>query len=282
MLMEQVVIDCIKQIELQTAVKPYIIGITGSPGAGKTTLSNSLKTVISSKGINCLILCIDDFYLSKLQRIKLSRDVHPLCLTRGVPGTHNINLLDKTLSMLSKPSSYTELLLPVFSKSDDDILDKSEWLVYKDKPDIIIFEGWCLGARPDFIGLDYVNNLERFKDKEAIWKKWTIKNCKNYLKLWAYYDKLIMIKPSNFESVIKSRWNQENDIFKLTGMRLFKSHSDIVNFCSYYESWTHGMWNNLSHEVDILLTRDDNYNYTYSHRNINNNINRRVRENFKK
>jgi D-glycerate 3-kinase len=268
MVMEQVVFDCLKQIDLKSSVKPYIVGITGSPGAGKTTLSNSLKTAISAKGINCLILCIDDFYLSKLQRIKLSNDIHPLCLTRGVPGTHNIDLLDETLSMLSKPSSYTEMFLPIFSKSDDDILDKNEWISYKDKPDVIIFEGWCLGASSSFIELDYANNLERFKDSKSIWKKWTIESCKNYLKLWAYYDKLIMIKPNNFESVIKSRWNQENDNFKRTGRRLFKSYYDIINFCSYYESWTHGMWNNLPNEVDILLTRDNNYNYTYTN-NIN-------------
>mgnify|MGYP006186997703 FL=1 len=63
MVMEQVVFDCLKQIDLKSSVKPYIVGITGSPGAGKTTLSNSLKTAISAKGINCLILCIDDYFL---------------------------------------------------------------------------------------------------------------------------------------------------------------------------------------------------------------------------
>lgn len=273
MLLEQIVFECIDKINFNS--KPHIIGITGSQGAGKSTLSANIRLNLLKQGINCLIVCIDDYYLSKSKRLKLAQDVHPLCAVRGVPGTHDIELLDKILSMLINPSSYSQILFPIFSKADDDLKDISEWRVYTDKPDVIIFEGWCLGARPNFLNLNYINDLERNKDKDSKWKLWSIENCKNYLKLWEYYDQLIMIKPENFKSVIKSRWKQEKDTLRISGKSLFKNYSHIIDFCSYYENWTKGMWNNLESEVDILLTRDDSYNYKFYNKKSNYTINER-------
>ncbi|MDC3272773.1 hypothetical protein OAU72_04655 [Hyphomicrobiales bacterium] len=273
MLLEQIVFECINKINFNS--KPHIIGITGSQGAGKSTLSANIRLNLLKQGINCLIVCIDDYYLSKSKRLKLAQDVHPLCAVRGVPGTHDIELLDKILSMLTNPSSYSQILFPIFSKADDDLKDISEWRVYTDKPDVIIFEGWCLGARPNFLNLNYINDLERNKDKDSKWKLWSIENCKNYLKLWEYYDQLIMIKPENFNSVIKSRWKQEKDTLRISGKSLFKNYSHIIDFCSYYENWTKGMWNNLESEVDILLTRDDSYNYKFYNKKNNYTINER-------
>ena len=37
-----------------------------------------------------MLLSIDDYYFSKKKRIKLSKKIHPLLITRGVPGTHDI------------------------------------------------------------------------------------------------------------------------------------------------------------------------------------------------
>ena len=264
MLIDEVALKCIKKINFKTEDKTKIIGITGAQGSGKTTLSNIIKLYLSKQKINCLILCIDDFYLTKSERLRLSISVHPLCRTRGVPGTHNIDLLYETLSKLSNPSSYTSLLLPLFSKSKDDTLSTNEWIKYTDKPDIIIFEGWCLGARPNFVNLNYINDLERYRDRDSVWKKWSIEKCKSYLKVWDFYDHLIMIKPTNFTSVLRSRWKQEMDNFNKTGKRLFKSYDEIIDFCSYYENWTNGMWKNLEYQTDILINRDDYYNYEFS------------------
>ena len=38
--------------------------------------------------------------------------------------------------------------LPKFDKSIDDRLKKNKWYKLKKKPDIVILEGWCIGARP--------------------------------------------------------------------------------------------------------------------------------------
>ncbi len=40
-----------------------------------------------------MLLSIDDYYLSKIERLRISQKVHPLLITRGVPGTHDIKKL---------------------------------------------------------------------------------------------------------------------------------------------------------------------------------------------
>jgi D-glycerate 3-kinase len=63
-----------------------IIAINGSQGSGKSTLADYLCTVISERhNISTLALSLDDFYLTKTERLKLALDVHPLLATRGVP-----------------------------------------------------------------------------------------------------------------------------------------------------------------------------------------------------
>ena len=74
----------------------------------------------------------------------MSKNVHSLFLTRGVP-THDVSLLQKTLTNLKK-KKFKTVLIPRFDKSTDDRLTKSKWTKVTKAPNIIIFEGWCVGA----------------------------------------------------------------------------------------------------------------------------------------
>ena len=127
--------------------KIKIIGLSGGQGAGKSTITEILKFIL--KKIYRLELCvfsIDDFYKTKADRIKMSKNVHPLFLTRGVPGTHDTKLIAKTFKNLKK-KNFKKILIPKFDKSIDDRCKKSMWYKIKKAPNIIIFEGWCVGAR---------------------------------------------------------------------------------------------------------------------------------------
>ena len=75
----------------------------------------------------------------------MSKVVHPLFLTRGVPGTHDVNLIMQTFKNLKK--KFKPVLIPKFDKSKDDRAKKTNWLKVKHPPHIIIFEGWCIGAK---------------------------------------------------------------------------------------------------------------------------------------
>ena len=78
--------------------KTKIVGLSGGQGAGKSTITAILKFILQKEyGLKICIFSIDDFYKTKNERIKMSKQVHHLFLTRGVPGTHDVNLLNKTL-----------------------------------------------------------------------------------------------------------------------------------------------------------------------------------------
>ena len=62
-----------------------IIGLSGGQGAGKSTITEILKLILKTKyGLKLCVFSIDDFYKTKIERIEMSKKVHPLFLTRGV------------------------------------------------------------------------------------------------------------------------------------------------------------------------------------------------------
>ena len=74
-----------------------IIGLSGGQGAGKSTITKILRFILKKKyGVELCVFSLDDFYKTKLERLKMSKKVHPLFLTRGVPGTHDISLIDES------------------------------------------------------------------------------------------------------------------------------------------------------------------------------------------
>src|SRR5262249_24435785 len=77
---------------------PGVIAISGAQGSGKTTLATLLTRALVERGIRAMTCSLDDFYYSRAQRIELSRSVHPLLLTRGVPGTHDVELCEDVLA----------------------------------------------------------------------------------------------------------------------------------------------------------------------------------------
>jgi type I pantothenate kinase len=71
--------------------EPYILGITGPPGIGKTTLSNALISLLSQIGIHAHTVAIDDFYFPLEKR--LERGVK----WRALPGSHDLDSILKLL-----------------------------------------------------------------------------------------------------------------------------------------------------------------------------------------
>ena len=62
------------------------------------------------------------------------------------------------------------IAIPAFEKAIDDRLPKKKWQKINKKPDIVIFEGWCVGATPQKNKdlLRPLNILEKEKDKNNI------------------------------------------------------------------------------------------------------------------
>ena len=55
--------------------------------------------------------------------------------------------------------------LPKFEKSTDDRSKKKHWFNLKQKPEIVILEGWCVGAKPQLNSLirKPLNNLDKIR-----------------------------------------------------------------------------------------------------------------------
>jgi len=196
--------------------QPIVVGIQGSQGSGKTTFANFIKLVAESQfGKRCVSMSLDDFYRTRAERKRLSEQVHPMFSTRGVPGTHDIDLLAKTLSSLERLNDGDQVVIPAFDKAMDDRADDNEWQVICKRPDIIVLEGWCIGvaAQDESLLLEPVNELERSEDDKAVWRRYVNDQILNHYQ--AVYDRidcLAVLAVPSFDSVYQWRLKQEQKL----------------------------------------------------------------------
>tara|TARA_B100000929_G_scaffold9321_1_gene7846 strand:- start:1335 stop:2225 length:891 start_codon:yes stop_codon:yes gene_type:complete len=239
--------------------KTKIIGLAGGQGAGKSTVTGILKFIFKKKyGLNLCCFSIDDFYKTKTERRKMSKKVHPLFLTRGVPGTHDIGLINKTIKKL-KTKKFKTVLIPKFDKSIDDRLKKNKWQKIKNRPNIIIFEGWCVGARhqKDSELKNPLNPIEKIHDLNLVWRRTVNYYLKNqYKKLFNKLDKLIYLKAPDFDWVFRWRLHQEEKMKLTLKDKKIMSKSEVRNFIMYYERLTKHMMRDLKNISDLTVYLD--------------------------
>ena len=236
-----------------TNYKKFII--SGSQGAGKSTLSKLIKIVIektSSKKV--MLLSIDDYYYSKIDRYNISQLVHPLLMTRGVPGTHDIKKLKEHLRQFKKKQF--PIITPTFNKLKDDISKKTKVF---NKADILILEGWCCGAKPienKFLKIN-LNKVEKELDKDFKWRKYYNSKLKNeYQQIFKTFDRIIYLQPLSFQFVLKWRYAQEKNNAKKTKTKNFMNKNTTKNFILYYEKLTKWMIKNMPDKADMLIKVD--------------------------
>ncbi len=242
--------------------KTKIIGLTGGQGSGKSTISQILK-IILKEGFNLstVIFSIDDFYKTLQERKAMSKKINPLFLTRGVPGTHNTSLLLKCLKNL-KSKNFKKFSIPKFDKSIDDRLSKMFWQNIKTKPDIVIFEGWCVGAFPqknkDLIAP--INVLEKERDKKRTWRNFVNKELKTrYKKIFKLIDLMIFLKIPSFEYVYKWRLLQEKKLRVTSKGKKTMSNKQVKNFIMFYERITRHMLKNFSKKANFIINLDKSH-----------------------
>ena len=242
--------------------KTKIIGLTGGQGSGKSTISQILKIILKEGfNLNTVIFSIDDFYKTLKERKLMSKKINPLFLTRGVPGTHNTTLLLKCLKNL-KSKNFKKFLIPKFDKSNDDRLSKMFWQNIKTKPDIVIFEGWCVGASPqknkDLIAP--INVLEKEKDKKRVWRNFVNKELKTrYKKIFKLIDLMIFLKIPSFEYVYKWRLLQEKKLRVTSKGKKTMSNKQVKNFIMFYERITRHMLKNFSKKANFIINLDKSH-----------------------
>ena len=242
--------------------KTKVIGLTGGQGSGKSTISKILK-IIFEKGfkLNTVIFSLDDFYKTLKERKKMSLKVSPLFLTRGVPGTHDTKMLLDCLKNLKK-EKFKKVFIPKFDKSIDDRTKKKNWQFIKKKPNIVIFEGWCVGvsAQKKRDLLLPINTLEKEKDKKLIWRNRVNEELKkSYKKIFSLIDDIIFLKVPSFKHVYKWRLLQEKKLILTTKGKKTMSDIQIKNFIMFYERLTRHMLKSLGKKANFLIKIDNDH-----------------------
>ena len=239
--------------------KPYFVGLAGGQGTGKTTSSSLIKIILSNYfKLKVFRISIDDFYKTRKERIRLSRRVHPMLLTRGVPGTHDTKMMLDFFKKV-KSKKFKRLKLPTFNKAVDDRFNKKYWYNLKDRPDIVIFEGWCVGAtsQNDKNLKKPINNLEKFEDNKFTWRKKVNNELKTrYKKTFNLIDAFIFLQVPSFKYVYKWRLLQEKKLKLKSRGKKIMNNSQIKNFIMYYERITKNMIKIFSKKANIVIKLD--------------------------
>jgi D-glycerate 3-kinase len=228
--------------------KTLVVGVSGSQGSGKTTLASLLVLLLRElMGLRAINLSIDDFYHTHAQRQHLGRTVHPLLATRGVPGTHDVELAINTINALT---SEGEVAIPRFNKAIDDRAPPAEWPRILAPLDVVVLEGWCLSipAQAESQLLLPINALETQEDCDGRWRSFVNQQIQqDYAAWYGMVDFLVMLKAPHFDKVYEWRQTQEDKLKAAVemgagnGSRLM-DREQLQRFIQHYERLTrHGL-----------------------------------------
>ena len=250
--------DAIVQLLLDALPARGLIGLSGLQGSGKSTLAAQLVDAANARGIAALALSIDDFYLTRRERLRLARDVHPLLGTRGVPGTHDIGLLARTLDALGRASANTPARVPRFDKGRDTRLPPSRWRRVAHAPDLVILEGWCVGVPPESASAlrHPLNMLERDADADGRWRRYVnAQLARDYARLWRRFDRLVDLDAPSFAVVSRWRDEQERALRQRRAPRAM-SPAALRRFLMHYERLSRQALHTLPELADVCVKLD--------------------------
>jgi len=234
--------------------RPAVIGLCGAQGSGKSTIAAWARQLLEARGVRTVALSLDDFYLTHDARQRLAREVHPLLAVRGPPGTHDVALCGAVIDQLRNAG---KVALPRFDKATDNRTPRGTWETLKSPVDVVILEGWCVGAvaQGSAALATPVNALERDEDPDAIWRTWVNNQLDGpYQFLFARLQDLILLEAPSFEVVAGWRTEQEAKLRLQGGGGM--PDAAIALFVAHYERLTRWILAEMPGRADWVITLD--------------------------
>lgn len=225
----------------------FVAGICGAQGSGKSTLAAAL----AERFERVAVLSLDDLYRTRAEREALAAEVHPLLLTRGAPGTHDVALGLATIAALERGEAAP---MPRFDKAADDRAPISQWPRGPEATELLILEGWCLGARPqpEAALAEPVNRLEREEDADGVWRRYANDALAGeYQTLFARIDLLTLLAAPSFDCVFGWRKQQEDELRQRTGGGM--SDEELRRFIQHYERLTRHILAEMPPRADVVV-----------------------------
>ena len=199
--------------QAKTADIAPIVGFSGCQGSGKSTLVALMAKVMREVyGVSTVVLSLDDFYFTKAARAALVESIHPLFATRGVPGTHDLALLNETISALRQPGAGGAVPVPAFDKALDDRTEMVHWRQVSAPVQLIFLEGWCVGLSPQSESeLEApINPMEAEQDASLVWRSEVNRQlATGYAGVFGNLNALLLLQAPSFDAVFEWRWQQE-------------------------------------------------------------------------
>ena len=181
-----------------------------------------------------------------------------------MPGTHDINLMLSFFKSITN-KNFRSFKVPCFNKAVDDRLNKKYWYNIKERPDVIIFEGWCVGARAEKNSSlkRSINSMEKVNDTKIVWRKFVNQQLKSkYKKLYSQLNCLIYLKAKNFTLLQKWRLKQEQKLWlktKKKSKNKIMSKGDVINFMQTYQRITENMFRMMPKYASIVMNLNSNH-----------------------
>ncbi|MFZ4122408.1 MAG: kinase [Caulobacterales bacterium] len=243
------------------SARPLVFGVAGAQGSGKSTACAQAAATLEQQSHRTLTLALDDYYLSRAARAALAKDIHPLFATRGPPGTHDLAALNATLTALRTGQS---CVLRAFDKLQDDVLPEDAWPSAAANPAVILFEGWCVGARSEAPNAltKPINSLERDEDETCLWRSAVNSALAGpYANLFASLDGLILLLAPSFDVVHHWRCEQEEtNAMRATAPEGSQPHrmdaAAIARFIQHYERITRNIITEMPDRADLTIQLD--------------------------
>lgn len=230
-----IIYEVIQQQSALHPERPVLIGVAGAQGSGKTTACQLLEMSNRPRFAN---FSIDDVYLDTEQRAELAARTHPLFVTRGPPGTHDIALARRTIAALMRAGADDETPIPRFDKIADRMKPRAAWPVFKGRPEAILIDAWCLGALP--VPPSPPLNAVEEEDTNGRWRE--IQNeflRESYADWFAEFDAIVYLQAPNWDIV--RRWRGQQEV-TLRGRALTDAEEAWIDrFIQHYERITRSM-----------------------------------------
>ncbi|SNX83044.1 related to ATP-binding protein, putative pantothenate kinase [Melanopsichium pennsylvanicum] len=203
---------------------PLFVAMQGPQGSGKTTVTHSLISHLSSSGLSVGILSTDDLYHTHENLVRVAREnsSNPLLSGRGQPGTHDVSfgaeLLNRIYHINSNPKA--KVTLPLFDKSlhsgEGDRTPLSDLCPTLTAPlDVFILEGWSMGFSP--ISPAEIESKWRKFSTDSSFQRYSLDslqqinvNLEAYTCWYDHFSVFLQISPTDLKNVYVWRTQQEH------------------------------------------------------------------------